>query len=152
MDTPLEAKCSCQRCGNHIAFPIDLTDSTVACPHCGQQTPLTLDLPAPSSPHPSAAELVNAFGAPVPRTKVGLFYQLGLVLVTGMMVVLPLLYLAMIGAAAYGVYAYATHFAFLLKSMVGGVYLYMLKFLLYFTPLFVGVVLVFFMVKPLFAR
>jgi Zn-dependent protease with chaperone function len=93
-----------------------------------------------------------AFGGAVPRTPVSVFYRLGLVLVTFMMVLLPILYVAMIGAAAYGVYYYATHFTFLLKSMTGGTYLYLLKLLIFLTPLFVGVVLVFFMIKPLFAR
>jgi Zn-dependent protease with chaperone function len=153
MDDSLEAKCSCLQCGNHIAFPLELAESTVDCPHCGQPTQLSLAPPPTSSPdHPSAAELLNAFGGPVRRTRTGLFYQLGLVLVAGMMVILPLIYIAMIGVAAYGVYYYATHFSFMLKSMVGGVYLYMVKVLAYFTPLFVGVVLVFFMIKPLFAR
>lgn len=154
MDAPLEAKCSCQHCGNHIAFPIELAESTADCPHCGQPTQLNLDAPPPldSSEHPSAAELINAIGGPVRRTRAGLFYHLGLVLVAGMMVILPVVYVAMIGAAAYGVYYYATHFTFMLKSMVGGVYVYMVKLLAYLTPLFVGVVLVFFMIKPLFAR
>lgn len=154
MEAPLEARCSCQQCGNHLAFPIELADRVVDCPHCGRKTSLTLEAPPPTNApeQPSAADLINAFGGPVRRTRAGLFYQLGLILVAGMMIILPLLYIAMIAAAAYGVYLYATHCAFLLKSMVGGVYLYMLKLLAYFTPLFVGVVLVFFMIKPLFAR
>ncbi len=68
------------------------------------------------------------------------------------MILLPLLYVAMIGAAAYGVYLYGTHFTFLLKSLAGGLYFFILKMLAYFTPLFAGAVLVFFMIKPLFAR
>lgn len=154
MDDALYAKCSCQQCGNHISFPVEATDSTVDCPHCAQQTRLTLDAPPPaSSPqHPSAPELINALRGPVPRTPVSFFYQLGLVLVTIMMVILPLIYVAMVGAAAYGVYYYATHFAFMLSSTSGGGRFYILKLLLYLTPLFVGIVLVFFMIKPLFAR
>lgn len=154
MEAPLEAKCSCQQCGNHIAFPIDLVDCVVDCPHCSQKTPLSLQAPpqTSSTEHPSTTELISAFACPVRRTRAGFFYQLGLLLVAGMMVFLPLIYIAMIAAAAYGLFLYATHFAFLLKSMVGGIYLYMLKLLAYFTPLFVAVVLVFFMIKPLFAR
>lgn len=154
MDDALYAKCSCQQCGNHISFPLEAADSTVDCPHCAQKTPLSLDAPPPaSSPqHPSAAELINALREPVRRTPVSFFYQLGLVLVTMMMVILPLIYVAMVGAAAHGVYYYATHFAFMLSSTSGGGRLYLLKLLLYLTPLFVGIVLVFFMIKPLFAR
>jgi Zn-dependent protease with chaperone function len=96
--------------------------------------------------------LVAAFGGPVARTRVSPFYQMGLVLVTVMMILLPLVYLALIAATTYGVYAFATHFSFLLQSMRGGARLYLVKLVLYFTPLFSGAVLVFFMVKPLFAR
>ena len=154
MDDALEAKCGCQQCGNHISFPIEAAGYTVDCPHCGQKT--VLDLESPPTPDPalglSAADLINAFGGPVPRTPVSFFYRIGLMLVAVMMVILPLIYLAMIGAAAYGVYYYATHFTFMLSSTRGGGRLYILKLLAYLTPLFVGLVLVFFMVKPLFAR
>jgi Zn-dependent protease with chaperone function len=108
--------------------------------------------PAAEGERPSAAELVEAFDGSVARTRVSPFYQVGLVLVTVMMILLPLAYLALIAATIYGVYAYATHFVFLLHSVRGGVRLYLVKLVLYFTPLFAGTVLVFFMVKPLFAR
>jgi len=152
MDDALEAKCSCQQCGNHISFPIEAADYTVDCPHCGQKTRLTLEAPPSSPEQPSAVDLINAFGGPVPRTRVSIFYQLGLVAVTIMMVILPVIYVAMIVAAGYGVYYYATHFTFMLRSTHGSGRLYILLLLAYLAPLFAGVVLVFFMVKPLFAR
>src|SRR5262249_39688322 len=120
-------------------------------PHCGQKTRLTLEAPPATTDHPSAADLVNAFGGPVRRTPVSFFYQLGLVLVTVVMMILPVIYLAMVAAAGYGVYLFATHYTTLLTYHGGG-RLYFFQLLLYITPLFVGVVLVFFMVKPLFAR
>jgi len=95
---------------------------------------------------------VAAFGGPVSRTRVSIFYQIGLVLVTGMMIPLPVTYVELVGAAAYGVYLYATHFAFLLQSLGGGIYFFFLKALVFFAPLFSGVILGLFMVKPLFAR
>ncbi len=73
-------------------------------------------------------------------------------LVALMMVLLPLVYLAMVAAVAWGVYYFATHCLFMVKSMEGGARLYIVKLLAYFTPLFVGCVLVFFLIKPLFAR
>jgi Zn-dependent protease with chaperone function len=108
--------------------------------------------PVSSADQPSAAEILAAFSAPVARTRVSFFYQLGLMLVSVMMVLLPLVYLAMIAAAGWGVYYYATHFTFLLSSTRGGGRLYILKLLVYLTPLLIGCVLVFFMIKPLFAR
>ena len=150
----LYTKCSCQQCGTHIEFPIEADGVTINCPHCQQPIQLTLAAPTPEQPSgaPSAADLVAAFGGPVANTPVSFFYQLGLVLVSVLMIVLPLVYLAMIAAAGYGVYLYATHFTFLVTSIEGGGRLYVVKLLAYITPLFVGAVLVFFMVKPLFAR
>lgn len=37
-----EAKCNCQRCGEHIAFPIEITGQEIICPHCGRETTLLL--------------------------------------------------------------------------------------------------------------
>lgn len=154
MDASLEAKCGCQHCGNHIAFPIELAERVVNCPHCDQPTVLKAEiLPSRESPAAiSAVEILGAFGGPVRRRRPGVLYQVGLLLVAGMMILLPLVYLAMIGAAAYGIWYFATHFAFLLKPTgVASGRLYVLKLFLYVTPLFAGAVLVFFMIKPLFA-
>src|SRR5256885_312797 len=46
MNEELLAKCSCSQCGNHIEFPLEGAGAVVACPHCGQQTQLTLEAPA----------------------------------------------------------------------------------------------------------
>lgn len=148
------AKCSCQHCGNHIEFPVEAAGASVRCPHCDEPTTLALVAPEPvDTPSDlTAAELMAEFRAPVPRTRVSFFYQLGLLLVSVMMVLLPLVYLALIAAAVWGVYLYATHFTFLLTSSGGGARVFVLKLLAYVTPLFVGCVLVFFMIKPLFAR
>ena len=97
-------------------------------------------------------EINAAFAGSVCRTRVSLFYQAGLLVVTLAMVVLPLIYLAMIAAAGWATYLWATHFQFLLKPGVGGFRVLLLKIACYAGPLFAGVVLVFFMVKPLFAR
>jgi hypothetical protein len=67
------------------------------------------------------------------------------------MLLLPVLYLALIGLAGWGVYFWATHGTSLLHSG-GRARVMIFKLLVYITPLFAGLVLVFFMVKPLFAR
>jgi hypothetical protein len=33
-----EAKCSCQHCDEHIAFPLELSGQTIECPHCKLET------------------------------------------------------------------------------------------------------------------
>src|SRR5437588_8506537 len=110
MDEELTAKCACSQCGNHIEFPIEVAGQFVHCPHCQGATQLNLEAPAPPSDKPSAAELLAAFGGPVPKNRVSVFYQVGLMLVTVMMVLLPVVYLLLIAAAGFGVYWYATHF------------------------------------------
>jgi Zn-dependent protease with chaperone function len=152
MDEQLFAKCSCSSCGNHIQFPIEGAGAMIACPHCNQHTQLTLDAPVPPFDRPMAAEIIAAFGPPVPATRTSFFYTLGMLLVTVTMIVLPMIYLALVLLAAWGVYLYATHFSFLLTSMSGGARVYLIKLVIYLGPLFVGAVVLFFMVKPLFAR
>jgi DNA-directed RNA polymerase subunit RPC12/RpoP len=44
---PGESKCDCQRCGQPIAFPVDLHNTEVECPHCHRAT--TLLIPSPSA-------------------------------------------------------------------------------------------------------
>ena len=85
MSEGLSAKCSCSNCGTHLEFPIEGAGTIINCPHCGQQTELTLEAPSVAfrSDKPSAVELLSAFSGPVPRTRVSIFYQAGLVLVIG---------------------------------------------------------------------
>jgi Zn-dependent protease with chaperone function len=146
-------KCSCQACGVHLEYPVEAEGAHIVCPQCGEQTQLLQPaLPeAPGGAAPLTVESINAgFAGVVARTPVSFLYQLGLVVVTFAMVMLPLIYLAMIGAAGWAVYYWASHFSFLLSAGRGRGWIIML--LLYLTPLFAGLVLVFFMVKPLFAR
>ena len=148
-------KCVCPHCSVPIEYPHELAETTVDCPAC--TNPLQLaSAPPPNDAPPvpenlTALELLALFGGPVPKTRVSLLYRLGLIIVTGAMLLLPVLYLALIGAAAWGVWFWATHFSLLLSSG-GGVRIWLVKLVLYIAPLFSGMVLVFFMVKPLFAR
>ncbi len=153
MNDELYAKCSCQHCATHIEFPIEAADLTVDCPNCKKPTLLSLEAAPPvTDPKPGSPEILNAFQSGIPRTPVSFLYQIGLLLVTVVMVILPLIYLAMIIAAGWGVYYYAVHAKFLVTSMTGGGRVYILKLFAFLTPLLIGCVLVFFMVKPLFAR
>lgn len=159
---PSTAKCSCISCATHLEFPLELAGSSIACPNCGAQTVLTPPsetAPAtpsePSPPQPedelSVAALLCAFTGKIRKRGSAFFYQIGLLLVTLAIVVLPLLYLAMVAAAGWGVYWWARAGTFLLQGRLGGIYVITAKFLLYFAPLFAGVVVVFFMIKPLLA-
>ena len=157
-DSPT-AKCSCEHCGVHLEFPVESAGTRIACPNCGQQTELGALPFEPPGPVPPASDsfltpgaVAAAFGRPVPPTSTSFFYQFGLLFVTAAMVLLPVLYAGLIAAAGWVVYFWATHFHFLVTSMRGGPRVFLFKLVLYCGPLFAGVVLVFFMVKPFFAR
>jgi len=77
----------------------------VECPGCGV---LTL-LEGNAVDAISAAELQSALAGRAPRRRISIFYQLGLLLVTIFMVLLPLVYLAFATLAGLGVYWYAVH-------------------------------------------
>ena len=92
---------------------------------------------------------------PVP---VGIGYRLGLLLVAFMMVLLPLIYIALIVLAGYGVYWYAIHAAGMFEAVGtrnatrGGGRAGLALLVAYLGPLIAGAILVLFMIKPLFAR
>lgn len=148
------AKCPCAHCDTHLEFPIEAAGAVVDCPTCQQQTELYVPATGALAPEVELTgdHILAAFHASVPRTTVTPLYQFGLFVVAVTMAILPVLYLAMIVVAGWGVYFWATHFGFLLRAGGGGVRLYLIKLVLYFAPLFAGSVVVLFMVKPLFAR
>lgn len=81
------------------------------------------------------------------------FYQLGLGLVTLAMVLLPCVYVALTALAGYGVYYFATnYFAEVWEWNIRGRYGLLVMVVCSCTPLLVGTIAVFFMVKPMFAR
>jgi Zn-dependent protease with chaperone function len=75
-------------------------------------------------------------------------YQLGLGLVALAMLLLPLIYLALIGLVGYGVYYHATENAGIITAAETGL---RWRLIAYATPILAGVTALLFMVKPLFA-
>ena len=156
-DSP-SAKCCCESCGIHLEFPVEAAGTRIACPNCGQPTELgavPVEPPARDQDEAIAGltvgDVAAAFPSRVPRTSVSFFYQFGLLFVTVAMVLLPVLYVGLIAVAGWAVYYWATHFYFLLTSVQGGARVYLFKLVMYGGPLFAGVVLVLFMIKPFFA-
>lgn len=98
--------------------------------------------------------VLSAFQPVAARPRSSILYLLSLLLVTITMLILPLIYFALIGVAAYGVYYHATRHWYPIMGLggAGGLYFLMFKFLCYFAPLFIGAVVVFFLFKPIFAR
>lgn len=154
MNAEAFSRCACQYCNGHIEFPTEAVGSIVACPHCQQPVALAMDDSLATEDAPAGgltpAQIAAAFQGSVPKTRVSVLYQLGLIVVAITMIILPLIYFALIGLAGWGVYWWAMHGTFLLTHARGRAMIFAI--LLYITPLIAGVVVVFFMFKPLLAR
>lgn len=153
-------KVGCEHCGVHLEFPGELAGTRIPCPACGAETLLAVPAGTGGTPASEAPEedsqltlglLLSRFQGKVPRSPVSMFYVFGLLLVAIVMLLLPVLYVGLIGLAGYLVYWWAVHFTFLLHGHLGGIYISFLRVLLYFGPIFGGIVVVLFMIKPLFA-
>src|ERR1043165_626267 len=98
----------------------------------------------------SAASPLNAFTGSFAPTKTGALYKIGLAIVAFAMVLLPLIYVALIGLTAWAVLLHLRYDTWLFDgggSGRGGI----ARLLLYLGPAVAGGILVFFMVKPFFA-
>ena len=118
------SRCACQFCNGHIEFPNEAVGAIVACPHCQQPVTLAMDdaLPSPDNVPAGAltpAQIAAAFNGNVPKTRVSIFYRLGLVVVGITTVIMPLFCFELIGAAGWGVYWWATHGTFLFHNVSG---------------------------------
>ncbi len=91
--------------------------------------------------------VLNAFGAKIPPIQVSPVYKLGLVVVALAMVLLPLIYLGLIAGVGYLLVYHLENNATVFRDMSGRAALFV-----FVVPLVVGCTLVFFMIKPLFAR
>lgn len=90
---------------------------------------------------------IAALGSPVRRPGVSPLYLVMLAVVAAMMLVLPAIYLALIGLVGYCVYWHAVNDAAIFGTVHNG----RAALFLYLAPLVAGAVLVAFMIKPLFA-
>ena len=95
-------------------------------------------------------KLIGGLAGKIEPVPVGYGYRLGLLLVAATMIVLPIIYIALIALAGYGVYWYAINAVGMFQAVRGRAVIVVL--VAYLGPLVAGVILVFFMIKPLFAR
>ena len=89
-------------------------------------------------------------GARLEPNRISPLYRIGLVLVMAMMVLLPLIYVGLIGLIAYGVWVHAANNTGILTATHGsrgG----KVALLAYLTPIVAGATAILFMIKPLFA-
>lgn len=90
--------------------------------------------------------MLAALNLRIPRPKISAVYRLAVLAVAGLLILLPLVYLAIIGFTTWGVWLYAAEMTHLLSGSGGRG-----RFVAYFGPILIGVVLVLFMFKPIFA-
>jgi Zn-dependent protease with chaperone function len=158
MSAPGFAKCVCTQCGTHLEFPLELNGTAIDCPHCRAQTLLAPEegslATAAEEPLPqwTILDVQQAFVDEIRWPWTSPLYGFALVLVSAVMVLLPVIYLGLVGLASYGVYLWADHGRFLFGGPRGGVYGLVIRATLYIAPLIAGVITVFFMIKPLLAR
>jgi len=111
------------------------------------QGPAGIEGEAPQSSGINPAALRKAVPQRLEGPPGSIFYRLGLLLVAAAMVLLPLVYLGLVGLAGYGVYWHATEHV----SWLEGAGL-RLRLVIYAAPLAGGAIVVFFLLKPLFSK
>ena len=150
------AKCPCVVCGVNLEFPFESAGAEIDCPSCTGKTTLYVPEVAEAIP---IAEVITAepeqeraiLTGKITPPKAGVLYQFGMVLVLLTMIILPIIYISLIGLAGWGVYTWATKGLGIFEGGGGGRIL-LIKAVIYVTPLFSGIVVVLFMIKPLLAR
>lgn len=104
--------------------------------------------PSPDVTESRAPSPLDAFTADINRTKLSLFYSIGLAVVAFAMVLLPAIYIALIALTGWGVLYHLTHNLGIMAGSGSGLG----RLIIYLGPAIAGGILVFFMLKPLFAR
>jgi Zn-dependent protease with chaperone function len=95
-------------------------------------------------------DVLKKLESPITPTQLTFGYRLGIGVVSVLMVLLPLIYLLLIGVVAYGIYYHAiNHTDILMAGRGRGA---SMAILAYLAPIFIGVTVIFFMLKPLFAK
>lgn len=132
---------TCPRCKSSVAVPTVPVQEDVEASEA---------LPLKRKPNQQLGmqEILEAFTGEIPPVKRTFGYVVGSLILTVAMLILPAIYLAMIAAIAYLLFVHATT-NIGPKSPIRG---FWSLFFLYFGPLVAGVVLLFFMIKPMFAR
>lgn len=106
---------------------------------------------ASNDPNRLMREILAGFEGQFPRVIPTLGYRLAALVVTAVMIVLPLIYVALIVLFGYALYWHATE-NFSILSGARGMRAGRGVLFVYFGPLIVGGILIIFMIKPLFAR
>jgi Zn-dependent protease with chaperone function len=91
-------------------------------------------------------QVMGGFVGVIPEVKVRFFYRFAMFLVAICMILLPLVYLGVVGLAGFAIFYHMSVNAYMLE---GGLTLIIIA---YCGPLLIGGIILIFMIKPLFAR
>jgi hypothetical protein len=171
-DSALGKQANCTKCGQKFAItapppnghPKTTTPSRAATAArsqpqpAPQKTATQTKTPTPRSPTPSTAprtrlterELLASFREPFPSGRLNFAYRLGILLIAGAVIVLPLIYMSFIALVGYVVYYHAVNDTALLAMGYGRARAF--AAMIYVAPLLAGPIAIFFMLKPLLAR
>lgn len=123
---------------------------SVAAEPAASQRPSSLQAGGAGSDRAALARtLAAAFTGTIRPVRVSILYQLGLLLTTLMVVLLPVAYLGVVAATGFAVYYHTMYDTWLLSMGTGRGRLMMV--VVYLAPIVSGLILVFFMFKPFFA-
>ncbi len=98
-----------------------------------------------------SAKILQALEGHIQPVKVTLAYRLAIAVVAALMVLLPIIYLMFIGLVGYGVYWHLVNNIVMFQANVRGRAVLMVA-LAYAAPAIIGIAMIAFMLKPLFAR
>lgn len=144
----------CPSCDARFRVPETVVGRKAPCGKCGVTFTIASSPDAadrrPPAERLTPEKLAEAFQGPIQPVRAAASYRLSLLFSTIVMVLLPMAYLALIALVAYGVYYHAVNHTGMLQTNSGRGVFYV--FLAYAAPLVIGPILVFFMIKPLFAR
>ena len=144
----LGRRAKCNKCGETIILVAAKDSPQQIAP--ARQT----DQPQPRmkrAPLVTDAEILAALDGEYPRVRHTPAYALALLVVAGVMVLLPLIYVAIIALVGYGAYWHAVHDRGMLQVQARGKG-YALVLVAYAAPIVIAVILIGFMLKPLIPR
>ncbi len=161
----------CPRCGAAIEVPVlatagaagtpalpeglewidDDTDAPARAPAAGRGGSVSgggVATNGPARPTQTPAQILAALEGAIEPVRPTLLYRFWIVIVAGLMLILPLVYVALIGLVIFATGWHAVHNLSLFTTVRNGKG----ALLLYIGPLIAGVIVVVFLFKPLFAR
>ena len=121
-------------------------------PGMGVSAKGVIEAAAPTRKTMTPKQILAAFGGEIDPVRSTLLYRLWVVIVAGVMVLLPLLYVAIIGLVVAALAYHAINHVTIFKATGMRANAVKLAVLIYISPLIAGVVVVALMLKPLFAR